>query len=339
MGSVWLQLRRFIVPEVVSFRLSQKWNLLRLASTASKTAVSSTVVGNKKKKTEESVSGGGDDLDVLSMGSDLQGKESDEGRYNLQTLKAFKFDSYPYYVEREWWKEGKRMTFWATWRMLKDVKRRQAVEKYGPDRLRLKCLKFNTILPHAVRDECAEKLHNLPKYSIPKLVLNMCQFTEMRSMLCYACSEKINFLSGKLSIVYLFSSFLDKCFFILYSISDEAEALWLIDFQSHLVGMKLWFIVIVCLFVPKVFGADEILTRVKRQESVSDDAEHTQKLRKDLNVYLFTSVDYPAMFAIIAGTCSILAIAVLFIAVGIWNMDPGKDSIIYRMTTTRMKKD
>lgn len=34
-----------------------------------------------------------------------------------------------------------------------------------------------------------------------------------------------------------------------------------------------------------------------------------------------------------------MSIAVLFIAVGIWNMDPGKDSIIYRMTTTRMKKE
>uniref|UniRef100_A0A0M3IWC6 Col_cuticle_N domain-containing protein n=1 Tax=Ascaris lumbricoides TaxID=6252 RepID=A0A0M3IWC6_ASCLU len=53
----------------------------------------------------------------------------------------------------------------------------------------------------------------------------------------------------------------------------------------------------------------------------------------------FTSSDYPAIFAIFAGIIIILSIAVLFIAVGIWNMDPGKDSIIYRMTTTRMKKD
>lgn len=40
-----------------------------------------------------------------------------------------------------------------------------------------------------------------------------------------------------------------------------------------------------------------------------------------------------------SGLVIILALAILYIAVGLWNMDPGKDSIIYRMTTTRMKKD
>ena len=90
---------------------------------------------------------------------------------------CFRFDEYPYYVEREWWKEGKRMTFWSTWRMLRDVKRRRLLQELGPDRMRLKALKFNTILPQAIRDECAEQLHSLPKASCPSLILNMCQFT------------------------------------------------------------------------------------------------------------------------------------------------------------------
>lgn len=55
--------------------------------------------------------------------------------------------------------------------------------------------------------------------------------------------------------------------------------------------------------------------------------------------FQFVSSDYPAIFAIFAGVSIILSLAVLFVAVGLWNMDPGKDSIIYRMTTTRMKKD
>ncbi|VDD96171.1 unnamed protein product [Enterobius vermicularis] len=72
------------------------------------------------------------------------------------------------------------MTFWATWRMLRDVRRRHSVEQCGPERMRLKALKCNTILPQAIRDECAEKLHKLPKDSRPKLVLNMCQFSGKR---------------------------------------------------------------------------------------------------------------------------------------------------------------
>ncbi|CAJ0935678.1 unnamed protein product, partial [Mesorhabditis belari] len=61
--------------------------------------------------------------------------------------------------------------------------------------------------------------------------------------------------------------------------------------------------------------------------------------RERYNVTEFTGSDYPAMFAIFLGLGIILSVAVLYIAVGIWNMDPGRDSIIYRMTTTRMKKD
>ena len=45
------------------------------------------------------------------------------------------------------------------------------------------------------------------------------------------------------------------------------------------------------------------------------------------------------MFTLVAGIVIILAVAIVFIAVGLLTMDPGKDSIIYRMTTTRMKKD
>ncbi|VDM39706.1 unnamed protein product [Toxocara canis] len=97
--------------------------------------------------------------------------------YNREAIAKLKLDKYPLYVEREWWKEGKRMTFWSTWRMLKDVKRRRRLAELGPDRMRLKALKENTILPQAIRDECAEQLHNMDRYSRPNLILNMCQFT------------------------------------------------------------------------------------------------------------------------------------------------------------------
>lgn len=49
--------------------------------------------------------------------------------------------------------------------------------------------------------------------------------------------------------------------------------------------------------------------------------------------------DYPAIFNIILWLSIVLAITVLAISLSMWNMDPGRDSIIYRMTTMRMKKD
>ncbi|CAA88746.2 Small ribosomal subunit protein uS14m [Caenorhabditis elegans] len=97
--------------------------------------------------------------------------------YSSEALTKLKLDQYPLYVEREWWKTGKRMTFWASWRQLRDVKRREQIQEVGADRMRLKAIKFNTILPQAIRDEAAEKMQKARKYDHPRLILNMCQFT------------------------------------------------------------------------------------------------------------------------------------------------------------------
>lgn len=51
------------------------------------------------------------------------------------------------------------------------------------------------------------------------------------------------------------------------------------------------------------------------------------------------SSDYPAIFNIILWLSIVLALSILAISLAMWNMDPGRDSIIYRMTTMRMKKD
>lgn len=90
------------------------------------------------------------------------------------------FNKYPYYIEREWWKSGKRMTFWATWRMLRDVRRREALAAVGPDLFRLKAMKLNTILPQAIRDECADKIYSFGDKPHPRRILNLCQFTGAR---------------------------------------------------------------------------------------------------------------------------------------------------------------
>ncbi|KAI6244170.1 Renin receptor-like protein [Aphelenchoides fujianensis] len=71
----------------------------------------------------------------------------------------------------------------------------------------------------------------------------------------------------------------------------------------------------------------------------ADGDDPLMTIRKQLNVYSFTSPDYPAAFAIVAGVSLVLAIAVIFIVVGLLSTKPPVDSIIYRMTTVRQKRD
>lgn len=49
--------------------------------------------------------------------------------------------------------------------------------------------------------------------------------------------------------------------------------------------------------------------------------------------------DYPVVFNIILWFGVIFVFSLLAISYAIGNMDPGRDSIIYRMTSTRIKKD
>lgn len=53
----------------------------------------------------------------------------------------------------------------------------------------------------------------------------------------------------------------------------------------------------------------------------------------------FYSDQYPAMFNLIFWTSLILGLAVFFITYSMWSMDPGLDTVIYRMTSQRIKKD
>uniref|UniRef100_A0A158Q915 Guanylate kinase-like domain-containing protein n=1 Tax=Elaeophora elaphi TaxID=1147741 RepID=A0A158Q915_9BILA len=432
---------------------------------------------------------------------DAVGKKSPILPYSQKALETLKLDKYPYYVEREWWKHGNRMTFWSTWRMKRDVKRRHLLANLGPDRVRLKALKCNTILPELIRDECAEKLHNFPKGSCPNLIQHLCQFSGARRVLLImvnypACNEEFGSLCAEL---YFLSSeslelpdpttFLSKTDVVqankyILGLSAEAPLTWTSDVDiferpralaivtvtdgkalnslppsgyavstegkdfnhEELINNKIfagegqeWILMrnaglegsqiasdaqnafskisvktkskllrreIENLYkisesiggsivartknTPAIFIIDvnglpsaekelsgegykraidelenaiwhlisklknvynnrviaelitesmsEIKKRQKRQNPESS-ADRIMRLRKDLNVYQFISTSYPAMFGIFLLVSVALSLAVLFVAVGLWNMDPGKDSIIYRVVTTRMKKD
>jgi len=51
------------------------------------------------------------------------------------------------------------------------------------------------------------------------------------------------------------------------------------------------------------------------------------------------SRNYSAIFNIFLFTMLVFSLSVFGIALGIWNMDPGRDSVIYRISNQRMKRD
>ncbi|XP_055696425.1 ATPase H(+)-transporting accessory protein 2 [Lutzomyia longipalpis] len=75
------------------------------------------------------------------------------------------------------------------------------------------------------------------------------------------------------------------------------------------------------------------LSRAKRA------VEPRQEVPADLNLAKSYSSNYPVIFNIILWFGVVLFFALLAICYAIADMDPGRDSIIYRMTSTRMKKD
>ena len=70
------------------------------------------------------------------------------------------------------------------------------------------------------------------------------------------------------------------------------------------------------------------------QEPVDAEAE-----AKAAGLSVAWSSDYPVIFHIILWLVVFMAILTIFVTHGMMTMDPGNDSIIYRMTTTRLKKE
>ncbi|KAK3586550.1 hypothetical protein CHS0354_022682 [Potamilus streckersoni] len=81
--------------------------------------------------------------------------------------------------------------------------------------------------------------------------------------------------------------------------------------------------------------------QIRKVRSLKADITDTPKIitKTDLNLSQDYNYMYPAIFNIALWMMIIMSLSVFAVAYGIWNMDPGRDSIIYRMTTTRLKKD
>lgn len=82
-----------------------------------------------------------------------------------------------------------------------------------------------------------------------------------------------------------------------------------------------------------VTSTEASLVRSKRQ------AEKPRQSDNEFNIAKKYDSTYPVIFNIILWFSVVLVFSLLAISIAIATMDPGRDSIIYRMTSTRMKKD
>uniref|UniRef100_A0A8D8GTJ2 Renin receptor n=1 Tax=Culex pipiens TaxID=7175 RepID=A0A8D8GTJ2_CULPI len=83
-----------------------------------------------------------------------------------------------------------------------------------------------------------------------------------------------------------------------------------------------------------VTSTEAPLVRSKRQAEKPKQGE-----TQDFNIAKKYDSNYPVIFNIILWFSVVLVFSLLAISIAIATMDPGRDSIIYRMTSTRMKKD
>lgn len=83
-----------------------------------------------------------------------------------------------------------------------------------------------------------------------------------------------------------------------------------------------------------VTSTEAPLVRSKRQAEKPKQGETT-----DFNIAKKYDANYPVIFNIILWFSVVLVFSLLAISIAIATMDPGRDSIIYRMTSNRMKKE
>jgi len=79
--------------------------------------------------------------------------------------------------------------------------------------------------------------------------------------------------------------------------------------------------------------------KMRKARSLMAEGDEEEDPKKKYGVAKDWDIDFPPIFNIILWLGLLLVFALIGIAFGMWNMDPGRDSIIYRMTSQRIKKD
>ncbi|XP_063283345.1 small ribosomal subunit protein uS14m [Pelobates fuscus] len=68
-------------------------------------------------------------------------------------------------------------SYYADWRMFRDVKRRKMAYEYADERLRINALRKNIILPKELREVADKEIAALPRDSCPVRIRNRCVLT------------------------------------------------------------------------------------------------------------------------------------------------------------------
>ncbi|KAJ6223883.1 hypothetical protein RDWZM_002428 [Blomia tropicalis] len=90
---------------------------------------------------------------------------------------------------------------------------------------------------------------------------------------------------------------------------------------------------VLVLSIYDVDQSHEPLNRVARQSAGENKKDIDRNLAYEFDANFHTA------FATIGFTTIVLLITVFAVSVAMWNIDPGRDSIIYRLTSQKMKKD
>ncbi|UXI20627.1 hypothetical protein NH340_JMT06570 [Sarcoptes scabiei] len=94
------------------------------------------------------------------------------------------------------------------------------------------------------------------------------------------------------------------------------------------------------ILVLSIFDENQkILDRSKRLSENTRDRSSSASNKKRTNLAHEYSIDFHVSFVTIGFASLIFILAVFIISVSMWNIDPGRDSIIYRLTSQKIKKD
>ncbi|XP_041471990.1 28S ribosomal protein S14, mitochondrial-like [Lytechinus variegatus] len=68
-------------------------------------------------------------------------------------------------------------SYYADWKMIRDVKRRRLVKEHHRDRLRINCIRKNTILPDEIREVADQEIASFPRDSCHVRIRDRCAIT------------------------------------------------------------------------------------------------------------------------------------------------------------------
>ncbi|KAL7677705.1 hypothetical protein ACOME3_003944 [Neoechinorhynchus agilis] len=78
--------------------------------------------------------------------------------------------------------------------MIRDIRRRELIRRFYPERYRLRAIRFNRVLPQVMRDDARDKMENVPWPNNPFVARDRCVLTSRwRSILLEYRISRLSF--------------------------------------------------------------------------------------------------------------------------------------------------